>query len=532
MENILFVIPDNIGKENRYNSKEQHLKTVPYGVLSIASYIEKFANKQVNISILDYNIISYSNDNEMREYLRVSINEFKPDIIGISAMFNSGYSYINDFTRVAFEERRTALVVVGGIVATNSYEFLLKNYEHLFAACFGEGEIPFLHLINAEQKVSLLENNISWVTRKSLSEAIEPQASFVQNLNDIPIINYGLIDINSYGERMNAKTLKKASDNKRGCVLPMHTTRGCPFNCVFCCAAANHGKKVRYMDAERVLSDAKTMAEEYGMRKLSIDDDQFLIDTKRAKKILRGLSELNIDVELASGISVHFIDEEVSFLLKEARVTTVNLAIESGSEYVLEKIIDKPLKINEILPAVKALRKHGLLIHAFFIIGFPGESENDRDATLRLIEEIGFDWNYIYVATPFVGSRLYKICVENNYFNKASSITDATIYNCIIDAPGVDPDYISKKAYLMNLDVNFVKNYRMRIGDYEVAAGYFKSVTEKYPGQAFAHYYLAQAYLKLNESQERITEHMERYSCIIRDSTEWREYAEYFGLVL
>jgi hypothetical protein len=285
------------------------------------------------------------------------------------------------------------------------------------------------------------------------------------------------------------------------------------------------------MSPERVKHEVEAMIRNYGMKRLAIDDDQLLLNKERAKKILRYLADMNIAIEVASGLSVAFIDDEMAYLLKKAGLEIAYLAIESGSERILKEIISKPLKVEQIGAAVKALRDNKLLIHINIIIGFPGETEEDRDASLKLMEGIGFEWNYIYIATPMMGSRLYDICVEKNYIDKIQLFEEAHLYNCIIKAPGIDPEDINEKAYLMNLEVNFVKNYRMRIGDFETAAGYFKNVVDKYPHQAFAHYYLAKAYEGMGADRPTIQKHYERFNELIGISSQWKEYAEYFGLI-
>ena len=111
------------------------------------------------------------------------------------------------------------------------------------------------------------------------------------------------------------------------------------------------------MSAERVVSDIKRAKERYGMTRVVINDDQALIDKKRVNRILAAIADLKLVLEFPSGLNVQFIDEELALRLKQAGLDVANLAIESGSEYVLENIIDKPLKIEAVQPAVETLRR-------------------------------------------------------------------------------------------------------------------------------------------------------------------------------
>ena len=82
----------------------------------------------------------------------------------------------------------------------------------------------------------------------------------------------------------------------------------------------------------------------------------------------------------------------------------------------------------------------------------------------------------------------------------------------------------------MNLDVNFVNNRRMRMGDYAVAARCFEDVIERYREHAFAHYFLAKAYEKIGGKDDKVGENLQRYKAIIAKDEAWRGHADHFGL--
>jgi len=511
---ILFIIPsysDNV-IDNYTNSV-----VLPYGVLSLASYIDLHC-KGISIKVLDFNIIN------THEILKKEMVLFDPDMVGISVMYNPCKKYIAPFASIIKGIKPETLLIAGGILATNMAKEVLMESNLIDAVCFGEGELPLRDLINSNDILKTLKEHPSLISREALEGGKIPKQSFINDLDEIPPLNYSLVDITKYKSRISSK------DGTEKLTLPIHSTRGCPYSCIFCCSAANHGKKTRYMSAHRFLGDVEKMTEKHKITKLSIDDDQFLFNRERTKEILIGLAKFNIELEMANGLTVKFIDDEIASLLKKAGLKIAVMAIESGSQRVLSEIIKKPLKIEQIAPAVKALKSNGLSIHTFFIIGFPGETEEDRRLTRELILDIGFDWNGIFIATPYKGSRLYELCVQKGYINE-QTIANATIYKCEITAPGIDPLKITKEAYLMNLDVNFVNNYNYANGFYKKAATYFKGVADKYPTHAFAHYYLAKTMEKNADSNiDKINNHLKKYEEIIESNIEWQEYAKHFNI--
>ncbi|MFC2035018.1 radical SAM protein [Chloroflexota bacterium] len=517
---ILLIIPSY-----SHEVIDQHAlptRVVPFGVLSLASYIGYYC-PWVECKILDFNTTS-QDTSEQYNILKSKIIEFNPDIVGLSVMYNACIKQIAPFTKIIKTINPATILVAGGIMATNMHGEIFSESHLVDAVCYGEGEIPLRDLLCSKDPHILFQEHPSWILYNKTLNKKQPSQSFVFNLDEIPPINYSLVNGKEYTSQFRNK------DGEDGFALPIHSTRGCPFNCIFCCAAANHGKRIRSMSASRFLSDVKHMIKEYKITRLSIDDDQFLFKRERAKEILIGLAGLGIEIEMANGLTVRFIDNEMARLLKNAGLTIAVLAIESGSQRVLNEIINKPLVLDEVSKAVYALRKQNLSIHSFFIIGFPGETAEDRQLTRDFIVSNGFDWNGIFIATPFRGSRLFDLCREKGYIPD-DCFLDSNIFVCQITAPNIEPKEITKEAYLLNLDVNFVNNYNISQGMYKKAAGYFEGITKRYPNHAFAHYFLAKALQHIPDSDRILVQnHYQRYKEIISSDILWQDYAEFFNI--
>ena len=509
----------------KYNKKERFSATsMPYGVLSIATYLKKYASEVELIEIID--LQTESNQMYIDEPQKIAelVDAKNFDMVGISAMFNDSLEYMFDYAEVIKKLCHEVFVFVGGTAASNMYEEILNETKYVDAVCVGEGELPILKMIQSQDRQSFLEEYPAWITHKGLSNCKKISRVSIENIEEIPVIEYDYLNVEEYESR--------SWDNEGISAFPMLSSRGCPFNCIFCCLAQNRERKFRVMSAERFIEDAKYIVEKYDAKVLSILDDQFLLNTERAKKILRGLRELNVKIEVPSGVSVRYVDEEIAFLMKECGVEEISLAIESGSERMLKEIIDKPLKLSEIKPAVEALRKANIQTKAFFVLGIPGETPKDREDTLNLILETGFDWCQISVAVPFKGSRLYDICIEKGYVDEAELKKDnLTPDMALIRAPHIDPQEIKEIVYKMNLQVNFVNNYANKIGNYKLAESQFRHICDKYPTQAFAHYFLADVLSKDNGDKEEIKKHMDEFYSIIEKDNKWRRYAEEFALI-
>jgi len=520
MTKILFINPPLLTLE-LYDPKNPNLKlpnlTAPYGILSLISYINKDSKKyeaqiiDCNKIILD-NIKSLKSETEFNsnliEQIKSCITAFKPQYIGISALFDTSRSHLPYIIAAIKESSPQCKIIVGGGLATNSYKQLLTELPEINALCYGEGEIPLKKLLDDEGAKDPSQLSSAWITPKSIKDNIIPQPDFVENLDEIPIVDFNYIDFKRYNNRSPLLTDTFGTKNTK-IELSIHTSRGCPFNCVFCSNGKIHGKKIRSMSTEKVRDTIKHYVNDYHMNVLLIEDDNFLANRKRALEILKIIKDFNLKVDFPNGIAVYGINDDISQAFYETGVRVVPLAIESGSDYVLQQIINKPLRSEQIYNAVKSLKKVNIRAHAFIVIGLPGELDEHRKETRDMLIKCKIDWAYIFIAVPIAGSRLYEICERKGYFiNK--NYDNYNVTKCNIRAPGVDPEKIEKEAYYMNIVVNFIKNANYEGNNYDVCLPYFLHVVKNYPKHAIAHYMLAQIYLKTNQ-QELAKEHIIQY---------------------
>jgi radical SAM superfamily enzyme YgiQ (UPF0313 family) len=292
------------------------------------------------------------------------------------------------------------------------------------------------------------------------------------------------------------------------------------------------GKKVRAYSVERIIEDIKFLIKKHSIKIVLLREEQFLFKQERAIQALKAIAELGIEVSLDAGLTVALITDEIAYWLAKAGSKYVFLAVESGSERMLKDVIKKPLKLNQVKPAVEKLRKYGIIITAFFITGFPGETPEDREITEQFIEDAGFNWHMFFAAMPIKGTVLYDICVKNNYIDEKESVfTKKDFFTGIITAPYVEPEYITKYIYQLNLKYNFIKNYDFKTGNYESAYALFKRVSSLYPFHAISHYCLAKTCYKMDKREEG-DKYKQMFFDIINTDQKWKGHAEYCGVNL
>ena len=536
--NVLFIVMSHVLKrDSTKNIKQLNSKIIPYGVLSIATYLKKNC-LHVKIKIIDCNLYEY---NDYIELIKNTMKDYKPDIVGLSMNFDNSYKYLDSikFIKESDDNNETPIVILGGASASCLYKEILNEYNYINAICYTEGEIPLLQLVNCEDnnRKQLIENHVSFVTKKSLEQNRIPKSSFVENLDDVINIDYSLIDIEKYQMIQPFSPFLQTNKykGKKKKQFYLITSRGCPYKCVFCATHSLYNNQIRYASIDKVISHVKYLVENYGMNLLTIYDEQLLLNKKRAKELFRELTQFNLRIDTPNGLSIAFIDDEMAYLMKKAGFDTAVLAVESGSEHMLKKVIHKPYDIKMVKPLVQILRKYDFFILAAFVVGIPGETEKYRQETIDFIRDIRFDWISVNSATPLRGSELYDICIKNGYIEKNEKNSkigeiEYEMKNYIINAPPhLTPEIINKAVQVMNLDINFVNNYRMKIGDYQMAAYCFEDVIDRVPDHAFALYFLSKTQEKLGLiSQSKIN--YDKFNYIISKDKIWNDYAKWFDL--
>lgn len=500
----------------------------PYGVLAVASYLKAKANPPPEIQILDLNLFATSAERGAA-LLRLLV-QINPHIVGFSMSYDISYAHVSALTQVVKRFDPKILTLMGGPAVTTAWQEILAEQQHVDALCYSEGERAMLALAESNDFANELEKD-PWVTRKSLLDRRSPQAVVLENLDEVIPADYGLLDIVRYSMKEAFSPFVSYRNQANVRQFFIVTSRGCPFKCVFCAEPSFHGKSIRYAGIDAIIEHVRDLVEKYGMNVLTLYDDQLLMDQRRAKELFRRLAEFKIRVEMPNGITLAFIDDELAYLMKQAGVDTVFLAIESGSDYVLRKIIKKPVRLDKVKGVIDSLRKNDIFVQSFFIIGFPGETDEHREETRRFIAEVGIDWCFFNFATPLRGSELFKICIEQGWVDKKFiGIGRVDMSEYIIRSPGIDPQEITDQIYRMNLAANFVNNYRMKIGDYSTAKRCFEEVLERHPDHPFALYFLAKAQEALGVESESADRNLRRYDAILAADPRWQTLALSFAL--
>ncbi len=186
-------------------------------------------------------------------------------------------------------------------------------------------------------------------------------------------------------------------DIQRYPYLASYTSRSCPFQCKFCSETVQW-KKYRKKDALQAVGELKQLHEKYG-RQLFLLCDSLL--NPITSDLSNGLIEAGLSIYWDGYLRAdkNVCDPENTLLWRRGGFYRARLGIESGSPRVL-KLMDKKTDIPNIKSAISNLAYAGIKTTTYWVIGFPGETDDDFQQTLELIEELKNDI-YSAWANPF-----------------------------------------------------------------------------------------------------------------------------------
>ncbi len=368
---------------------------VPLGLAYLASVVR---NEGHEVRLLDA-----SAENMNLESVRAKIKEFYPDIVGITATTPAFYDAC-DVARVSKEVNEDIVTVIGGPHVTFLPRYTLKKCSYLDAVVRGEGEVTFKEILVALNRshgdLNAL-NGILGVTYRNKDGKIiqNPSRPLIPNIDDLPIPSFDLINWDEY----------RYGRVRYGVVM---TSRGCPFNCVFCSSSLQFGKRWRGYSVDRVIRELKILHDDFNIREIEFLDDTFTLNRKRAQQISDEIVKEGLDLSWSASSRVNTIDKKTAEKMKRAGAHTIYFGIESGTQKVLD-FIGKGITLEQAVRAVNMAVEVGLNILGSFIIGFPIERREDIDETVKFAKKLNITYAQFTIATPYPGTRLWYYALKN-----------------------------------------------------------------------------------------------------------------------
>jgi radical SAM superfamily enzyme YgiQ (UPF0313 family) len=393
-----------------YNERDLY-GSEPLGLAYLAGYLE---TKNETVEVLDcfalgmhqvYQWKGYLRKGLTNEQIKTRILEIKPDIVGIHSNFTMYYPDAREVAEVVRETLPHCRILLGGAHATMEANSIVDS-RVADIVVRGEGEMTIFELLQAFKNKTPL-NEVLGLTYRADDGTLVKTADrpLWKQIEELPFPAWHKLNMDIY-----AKYSKASSPfSKNHPTASLITSRGCPFDCVFCSTKNMWRKKWRADSAEKVVEEIEFLAKNYGIKEIIIQDDNFIADKRRVHKICDLLIEKKLGVSLhdPAGFTVWTVDEELLIKMKKAGFYRVLFPVETGSEKTM-KYINKPVILSEVPQKVRFANQLGFWTQSNFIIGFPYETKEDVLETIQYAFNSGFDFAAFLIAQPFAGAEMYN----------------------------------------------------------------------------------------------------------------------------
>jgi anaerobic magnesium-protoporphyrin IX monomethyl ester cyclase len=366
---------------------------VPLGLGYLAQALRE--SRGDDVRILDARILRLDPAEVLAE-----AKEFDPQVTGISALsFDAKESH--QLAGLIKKDLPESTVVLGGPYASARGEPILDD-PSIDYLVLGEGEAALVELLNALEGNGRIEDVAGIIWREGGGIARNSPRQLESDLDRLSVA-WDLVGPEKYFSpwaRTSENTLRKSSR-----MLSIFTSRGCPFNCIFCHNI--FGRKFRARTPENVVQEIRYLHDKYGVKEFEIVDDGFNLDLARAKDITRGTAELGLRLNLAfpNGLRADRMDRELIDLLKRAGTYRIDYAVESATPR-LQEAMGKRLDLEKTREVIAETAGRRILTGGYFILGFPGETREEMEATVEWALRSRLHIASFFYLNPFPGTPL------------------------------------------------------------------------------------------------------------------------------
>ena len=254
-------------------------------------------------------------------------------------------------------------------------------------------------LLNVDMVVA---GEAEYFLRDVLTGVIPPERTFdagmIRDLNQLPLPARHLFDKEDVVDRTGIHGQDVGVP-----ATTVLTSRGCPFQCTFCCKGHPMFTFYRFRNASNVRHELDTIIEDYGVEHIRFIDDEFTLHPHRTIDLMKAMKPLDLTwvcITRADTLTSPMLD-----YMKEAGCVEVHIGVESGSDKVLETM-NKRTDVETLARGVQMIKDAGIRVKTYLMYGFPGETEEDRQKTVDFVKHVQPDKFTVSHFTPLPGSLI------------------------------------------------------------------------------------------------------------------------------
>ncbi len=345
--------------------------------------------------------LSHLKNTNIYDELIHSLEKEKPEVIGLSFTTNQKKYVHHLFDKTSLSAK---VIIAGGVHCTLVGEQIFHEFPNIHGICIGEGETAINELCIRLDRNDPYNSTPSFYF-KTDDGVIKNNILDLKNIDSLSMPDYTLFDYNQI-----------IKDN--GMCFPMMLSRGCPFNCHYCCNHVfkenypNKTNYVRFPSISRAIAVIKNNLRLFPKtEKVIFADDTFTLNKTWITEFCETYKR-EIGLPFLCNARVETINDDVVRLLKNAGCVSIDFGVESGNEWLRNNILNRRHSNEKIKEAFHITKKYGIKSFSFNIIGLPFETREMAQDTVKLNLELQPNFGKCFYFYPYPGSKLYQLCLE------------------------------------------------------------------------------------------------------------------------
>ncbi|MCG6553492.1 MAG: B12-binding domain-containing radical SAM protein [Candidatus Magnetominusculus sp. LBB02] len=388
---------------------ESKRRQLPVGLAYIMTAVKK-AGFEFDLFDMDINNMSMSELTKIMENTSYDVCAF--------GCIVTGFRFAREIAEIAKRSNPNIVIIAGNSVASSIAEILLNNTK-VDIGVMGEGDITIVELLRAIEEKKPLSEVSGIAFRENGKICYTPPRPSIPNLDEIGFPDWDMFDLKKYDKYAAVNT--NASIDK-AVAYPLNAARGCTHNCSFCYHVFK-GQRYRKYSEEAAMNEIRRLHNNYNCNFISFWDELTFSTIKSVKNMVDKISALEFKVLWeASSRGNLFKNEHIELIkeMKEAGCDSISYSLENASPEILAAM-NKKMRVEQFVEQSMALWKGGVTPLTSVIFGYPQETPQTIEATIKVCEECNI-FPSVGFLLPLPGTSIYDWAKNNGH------ITDEVKY--------------------------------------------------------------------------------------------------------
>lgn len=362
----------------------------------------------------------------------------QPDLVGFSVRSNE---WVLTREMIDVCRRHRVRTVVGGPHATYASEDAITAADWIVV---GEGEGAMMDLVRALATggdVSAIAN--VW-TRRGDAVTRNAKRRLIENLDDVPLPDWRL-----FGESHYRESYMRHVRPGTQIVAAIEGSRGCPFTCTYCSNERlmreyhGHGTWRREKSPARMVAELEAFRAEYGRIDFVYWVDEIWLTRVARLAEFRDRYKASIGAAFSIMERPECVTEEKIAIIADAGLYSIAIGLETGDDELRTRLLDRRTARDVLVRAFTLPKRHGVKVHAFTMLGLPGQDERSMLETWRFLREAMPTSAQFSIFYPLRGTKLYDQTVAAGLYDPSNDMTDY-YSGSPLRQPGIDNALVRK----------------------------------------------------------------------------------------